>query len=44
VMLKHLPAVGALDLFVGGTPSVAGYAEHSVVVLRLGENQLNSTV
>jgi hypothetical protein len=36
VVLEDLPAVGALDLLLGGTVTVAGYAEDGVVVLRLG--------
>jgi hypothetical protein len=38
VMLEDLPAVGALDLVLSRTPSVAGYAENSVVILGLYRN------
>jgi hypothetical protein len=42
VVLEDLPAVGALDLLLGGTVTVAGYAEDSVVVLRLGDVSVRS--
>ena len=35
VMLEDLLAVGALDLVLCGTVSQTGYAENSVVILRL---------
>lgn len=35
MMLENLLAVGALDLVLGGTVSQTGYAENSVVILRL---------
>jgi hypothetical protein len=41
VMLEDLPAVGTLDLVFGCAPSVAGYAENSVVILRLEGVSLN---
>jgi hypothetical protein len=42
VVLEDLPAVGALDLLLGGTVTVAGYAEDGVVVLRLGNVSVRS--
>ena len=42
VVLEDLPAVGALDLLLGGTVTVAGYAEDGVVVLRLGSVSVRS--
>jgi hypothetical protein len=42
VVLENLPAVGALDLLLGGTVTVAGYAEDGVVVLRLGDVSVRS--
>jgi hypothetical protein len=35
VVLQDFPAVGFLDLVLGGTVSQTGYAENSVVILRL---------
>ncbi len=43
MMLEHFSAVSSFDLFLGGTISVAGDAEHGVMILRLVKSQYMST-